>query len=840
MGAHQTQWSPTLLDRSWTGVSLLGFLLLLVPLYDIWDDTANLSWDIATSLLENSVLIVLSLGLVYGGLWLSQRDWEPEYKWTVTKWNLGVALGIGALYVLVISLQLWAMHELKPWILALDGVLFGSVTAFGVGTYNAAQQKARDDLERSREEYRTLTDDALDSAEVATVVSDAEHSIVWTSEATATYFGLDRDSIADRDARTIAEEDFADAVEDPETFRARVLDALDRNAGVEEFECHVLATLDRAERWLKHWSKPIDSGLYEGGRVEHYTDITPVKRRERELDRREASLREMCDIISDASRSYHEQIEGLLDVGRDLFDADYGSFARVDSDAGTYEVETLRAEQADLETGDVVPLAETHCERMLQQAKTLQFGTRPFDVDEKAYGTDRGFETYVGTPVYVDGEIYGSLCFLNRDAATAFDDWELTMVELMSNWMGYELEQEHRREERRKRLHDQASKFEDIVETVDNYAIFTLDADGHVTSWNDGARQIKGYTHDEIVGEHFQTFYPDADVADGLPSRLLAEARETGQARHEGWRVRRDGDRFWADVTIAARHDDDGEHIGYTKIVEDLTEQRERERALQRQRERLEFMNRIIRHNILNGLNLINARTELLESRFADDADAQTHLDTISTRVDDLSDLIDTMRSFMNAILDAEDHDTEALAVRPELEAKIALARQSYDAEFDVHDLPDESEAVLADTLLGEVFENVISNAVVHNDAETPRVGIWTSTTTREVPVGAESGEPVVNRPVRQLDEETAVEERSALVVHVADNGPGIPDDQKAAVLEKGVSELKAPGNGFGLYLVKEMMDTYGGAVDIRDADGDCGTVFDLIFLQPPTDESAR
>jgi signal transduction histidine kinase len=287
---------------------------------------------------------------------------------------------------------------------------------------------------------------------------------------------------------------------------------------------------------------------------------------------------------------------------------------------------------------------------------------------------------------------------------------------------------------------------------------------------------------------------------------------------------------FWADVTIAARYDD-GDYVGYTKVVRDMTEQREYERALEHERERLEFLNRIIRHNILNGLNLVGARTDLLANRHVDDSKAEEHLRTIRTRVDDLSSLIDTMRTFMDAILTDADHETHPVPVQEELDEKIALARQTYDdAEFSVHDLPEESVRVIADELLGELFENVLSNAVVHNDKETPKVEVWTSQATREVPIDPKTGRPSLGGDDERGRQWTA-EERSVLTVHVADNGPGIPDEDKRAVLEKGVSELAEPGNGFGLYLVKEMMHAYGGAVDIRDNDGE-GVVFDMTFVR--------
>ncbi|MFB6171230.1 MAG: sensor histidine kinase [Haloarculaceae archaeon] len=200
-----------------------------------------------------------------------------------------------------------------------------------------------------------------------------------------------------------------------------------------------------------------------------------------------------------------------------------------------------------------------------------------------------------------------------------------------------------------------------------------------------------------------------------------------------------------------------------------------------------------------------------------------------------MSNLIETMRTFMNAIVADADHETYPVDVRSELESEVALARDAYpDAVIEVRDFPGESTRAVADDLVGEVFENVLSNAVVHNDGDAPHVEVWASETTHEVRVDPESGEVRPARSPVPTDASTAVRARDAIAVHVADDGPGISDAEKEAVLEKGVSELSEPGNGFGPYLVKEMMQAYGGTVDIRDADGsDGGTVFDLVFLRP-------
>jgi len=123
------------------------------------------------------------------------------------------------------------------------------------------------------------------------------------------------------------------------------------------------------------------------------------------------------------------------------------------------------------------------------------------------------------------------------------------------------------------------------VSAVEDYAIFMLDPDGVVTSWNEGARRIKGYDAEEIVGEHISTFYTAEDREAGVPETNLERAATEGHVEDEGWRVREDGSRFWADVTITEVRDDDGLLQGFTKVTRDMTERREHEQRLREERD---------------------------------------------------------------------------------------------------------------------------------------------------------------------------------------------------------------------------------------------------------------
>src|SRR5437762_6992842 len=110
-----------------------------------------------------------------------------------------------------------------------------------------------------------------------------------------------------------------------------------------------------------------------------------------------------------------------------------------------------------------------------------------------------------------------------------------------------------------------------LVDTIFDYAIFILDPDGRIRSWSNGARRLKGYEANEIIGRHFSIFYPQDEINRGKPELELAVATAEGRFEDEGWRLRKDGGRFWANVTITALRGEDGELLGFGKVTRDLT-----------------------------------------------------------------------------------------------------------------------------------------------------------------------------------------------------------------------------------------------------------------------------
>jgi PAS domain S-box-containing protein len=145
------------------------------------------------------------------------------------------------------------------------------------------------------------------------------------------------------------------------------------------------------------------------------------------------------------------------------------------------------------------------------------------------------------------------------------------------------------------KIRETERRFRMLVEAVQDYAIFTLDADGHVNSWNVGAERLKGYKADEILGRHFSAFYPPEDIADGKPQRELVIATQEGRVEDEGWRLRKDGSRFWANVVITATKDAHGGIIGFSKVTRDFTERMHTQKALQDSQRKLQDSEKSLR-----------------------------------------------------------------------------------------------------------------------------------------------------------------------------------------------------------------------------------------------------
>jgi PAS domain S-box-containing protein len=177
-------------------------------------------------------------------------------------------------------------------------------------------------------------------------------------------------------------------------------------------------------------------------------------------------------------------------------------------------------------------------------------------------------------------------------------------------------------------IHASHEQFRLLVQGVTDYAIFMISPEGNVASWNAGAQRIKGYAPEEIIGKHFSTFYTEEDRKAGRPQKALETARRDGRYEKEGWRVRKDGTKFWANVVLDAVYNDDGSLLGFAKITRDITERMNAQRALDETREaliqaqKMEAIGHLtggIAHDFNNLLMVIQGSLELLQKRLPKD-----------------------------------------------------------------------------------------------------------------------------------------------------------------------------------------------------------------------------
>ncbi len=177
-------------------------------------------------------------------------------------------------------------------------------------------------------------------------------------------------------------------------------------------------------------------------------------------------------------------------------------------------------------------------------------------------------------------------------------------------------------------LRKSEEQFRLLVQGVTDYAIYLLDPEGHVSNWNLGAQRIKGYLPSEIIGRHFSQFYTEEDRAAGEPQRTLDTVKREGRVEKEGWRVRKDGTRFWAHVIVDAIRDDRGQLVGYAKITRDITERRQAQLELERTREvlaqsqKMEAIGQLtggIAHDFNNLLMAVLGSLDLMRKRLPDD-----------------------------------------------------------------------------------------------------------------------------------------------------------------------------------------------------------------------------
>jgi PAS domain S-box-containing protein len=343
---------------------------------------------------------------------------------------------------------------------------------------------------------------------------------------------------------------------------------------------------------------------------------------------------------------------------------------------------------------------------------------------------------------------------------------------------------------------------------VRDYAIYMLDPQGRVTNWNAGAEQIKGYTADEIVGEHFSRFYTEEDRANGEPARALETALREGRYEREAERVRKDGTRFWASVVLDPIRDETGELIGFAKVTRDITEQRRAQDELEEARtalfqaQKLQALGELtggIAHDFNNLMTVIRGSAELLQNENIDP---------------------EKKRRCVRAILETSDRATTLTGRLLAFGRRQALRPEPIDVGVRLDALGEVLSRTLGSTIRVELevapdvwpievdaaeLETALLNAAVNARDAMPEGGTIT--------LSAEN-----------------VPDENAVCISVTDTGEGIPAELMPRVFEPFfTTKPVGKGTGLGLSQIHGFAAQTGGRADIRSNPGE-GTTLSLML----------
>ncbi|MDG5749550.1 PAS domain S-box protein [Qipengyuania sp. XHP0211] len=370
-------------------------------------------------------------------------------------------------------------------------------------------------------------------------------------------------------------------------------------------------------------------------------------------------------------------------------------------------------------------------------------------------------------------------------------------------------------------LRESEERFRLLVQGVTDYAIYMLDPEGRVSSWNAGAERFKGYKSDEIIGQHFSRFYTSSDLEAGIPTSALEIAKTEGRFEAEGWRVRKDGSRFWASVVIDPIRSDDGELKGFTKITRDLTERKMAQEELDVSREqffqsqKMEAIGQLtggVAHDFNNILAAILSSIRLARRRIDKGEDANDFLTNAAHAAERGATLTQRMLAFARK----QELKLEAVDLKASVTDMTDLLQRTIGPNIAIQrDFPRHLPHVTADSAQ---IELAIMNLVVNARDAMPNGG--------DIIISASEFEP-------EEGGETLVK------LSVKDTGEGMDADTQARAMDpffttKGVGK----GTGLGLSMVRGMAEQCGGHFSLESTPGE-GTTANIVLRIAQEEQSA-
>jgi PAS domain S-box-containing protein len=363
-------------------------------------------------------------------------------------------------------------------------------------------------------------------------------------------------------------------------------------------------------------------------------------------------------------------------------------------------------------------------------------------------------------------------------------------------------------------LRESERQFRLLVGGVSDYALYMLDPQGIITNWNHGAERIKGYLSEEIVGQHFSRFYTENDRRNGMPARALHTARTEGRFEAEGWRVRKDGTMFWANVIIDPIKDDEGKLIGYAKITRDITERRNAELALQKAQaerdraQRLEALGKLtggVAHDFNNLLMIVSGHLQTLKRMELENPKARRAIGAIEQAAMRAESLTRQLLTFSRR----QTLNPESLTLPGRLNATRTMIESLIGASIKLSvQVPDDLWPVRVDP---NEFELALVNVVINARDAMPKGGVMTLSAGNVVLPDGDG--------TKELNGDF-------VAISVSDTGTGIAPDIIGKVFDPFFTTKElGKGTGLGLSQVHGFAHQSGGTVTVRSKFGSGSTI---------------
>jgi PAS domain S-box-containing protein len=425
--------------------------------------------------------------------------------------------------------------------------------------------------------------------------------------------------------------------------------------------------------------------------------------------------------------------------------------------------------------------------------------------------------SYIGVPLKARGQVIGALTVVMAESNRRYSQRDLELAQALADRAGLAIdnarmfqELEAARQLAAAQRDQSEERFRLMVESVKDYAIFMLDPQGIVATWNAGAQLIKGYRPEEIIGRHFSCFYSKEEVLAGKCDHELRIATREGRFEEEGWRVRKDGSRFWANVVITAVRDADARLRGFAKVTRDLTERRRSEGELAVEaRRRLEAESQtrfaeifvgILGHDLRNPLNAISIGAALIKRKGVADERVLDRILQSSERMSNMvGQLLDLTRTRLAGGIPIERRPAGLRALVAGAIEELQLVYRDRDIRLEAGE---EIDGLWDTDRLAQVVSNLVGNALEHGDPVKP------------VTVRLSAAGDIVRLSVHSF-------------------GPPIPPELLPMIFDPygrtTARSRRSKGLGLGLFITQQIVLAHGGRLDCRSTDEE-GTTLTVLL----------